>query len=374
MQISYQEIKAYLLDKTSAEVNRRIEKLKDGDLFYQLFFEIINKLKSKVSVSYQDTDAQSITFSEMEEMLLDILSGNIIPQKADILLKGIYQSEGNFNRLCVKIRDLVPSLTAEPVPELAQVHIKSNDEILDKIIDISCESEPLPVKPGKLSNVWNNIKNISLIQPKYYPRYAFAAILVFVITIGFYFGVSYYNTTHQLNLASNLLKENYRIYITDSPRLSGGYKSTGISTLLSADNDSESFLHRAAEYTNRAMATNPESYRAKLIRAQIYIMNKEYMNADSILNYIHEETAALLNDRGVVKFLEEDSSESERYFKLSIQKDKNFKEAYYNLALIKYTSGDNKTAAKYLKELLELEDDEGWRNAALNLLDQLDRE
>jgi hypothetical protein len=370
MQISHQDIKAYLLNNTTSDLDKQIKKLRDEDLSCQLLFEILDIVKRKVALTDKDTSRENITFSQMEDMLLDVISGTIDQHKAEILLKAICQSEGNYNRLLVKIKNLAPSLSKEPVPELENVTIKSADEMLAQILDIPCDNKRRADKPGKLLLVWNKIKNISLFEQKYYPRYAFAALLLIIITAGSYFGISYYNTTYQMDLASNLLKENYRIYMSDTPRLSGGYGSTGISTILSAEEDSESYLERAAEYSARAMRNDPGSDRARRIRAQICIINNHYTKADSILNSIEQKTAGLLNDMGVINFLKEDLPGAERYFKLSIQKDNTFKEAYYNLAITRLKSGDNNTAEQYLREYLTLEDDEGWRNAALNLLEQ----
>jgi hypothetical protein len=372
MQVSHQEIKEYLLTMNNRAISGRMKKLKDEDTVFQLFFQIIDKLKEKASISNQHLNAGNIPFSEVEETISNVLSNNINQRDAGRVLNAIYYSEANYQRLFIKVKQLAPALSSEPVAELADVSIKSDDEIVADILNIPVIKEQKAGIGNTLALLWNKIKNMSLSGNKLYPRYAFVFILLIVITVSIRFAIYYYNTSYQVLKARDLLESNYRVYMKDTPRLSGEYQSTGISTLLSGEDDNESYLNQALQYTKNALQNDKKSYPAKLLQAQIFIINNEYGKADSVFNQIEETTASFFNDEGVLKYLNDDLKSAAKYFTLSINKDKNFKEAYYNLALTKYRSGDKKAALNHLKQYLLLETDEGWRNAAENLINGLD--
>jgi tetratricopeptide (TPR) repeat protein len=372
MQVSHQEMKEYLLKMSSRDISMRMKKLKDEDPVYKLFFQIIDTLKEKASITNQDLNADNIPFSEVEEMILNVLSNSINQRDAGRVLHAVYYSEANYQRLLIKVKQLAPALSAEPVPELVGVSIKSDDEIVADILN-------MPVRKGEKEGIgnivdllWNKIKNISLQGNKLYPRYALAFIVLIVITISIRFAIYTYNTSYQVLKARDLMESNYKVYMKDTPRLSGEYRSTGISTLLSGEDDNESYLDQALQYIEIALKNDIKSNQAKLLQAQIFIIKNEYIKADSVFKQIEETTASFFNDQGVLKYVNDDLKSAAKYFMLSTDKDKNFKEAYYNLALTKFRSGDKKEALHHLKQYLLLETDEGWRNAAANLINELD--
>ena len=78
-----------------------------------------------------------------------------------------------------------------------------------------------------------------------------------------------------------------------------------------------------------------------------------------------------MNDLGVLKYKKEEWQEATEYFEATIQADMNFTEAYYNLALAQNKLGKKQEAISTLDEYLKFKNDIGWKNAALNFLNDL---
>jgi hypothetical protein len=368
MQISHQEIQKYLLAKNISSIPEQIKRLKEEDPVYRLLFQIVDQLKTISSVSEHFSDIDNIPFFKIEEIILNTLANNLDSQDAQKIFNNIYYSEANYQRLLIKISQLVPALNSESVAEMNEISIKSDDEILAGIFKRTQKQRLVTRIINKLFLLWNKIKNISLAGNKLYPRYAFAFVLLIIITLSVHFTLLYYHTSYQLLKARDLLTNNYRIYMKDTPRLSGGYQSSGISMLLAGENN-KSYLEQALQYTQKALAKDKKSAQARLLQAQIFMINHEYQKADSVLSQVKERTAFFYNDTGVLKFLKEDLSTAVKYFKLSIDTDKKCKEAYYNLALTEFHLGNKEACRAYLTEYLTFENDAGWRNAAANIMD-----
>jgi hypothetical protein len=368
MHISHQQIKKYLLSKSNRSIAKQIKKLKEEDPVYNLMFQIVDQLKRVASISEQFFDVDNIPFFKIEEIILDALANNLNTHEAQKFFNNIYYSEVNYQRLQIKIGQLVATLASESIADMSKISIKSDDEILTDIVNQANRRGLITRMISKLFFLWNKIKNIFLPGNKLYPRYALAFILLIITTVFIHFAILYYHTSYQLLKARDLLTANYKIYMKDTPRLSGGYQSSGISTLLAGEQDNKSYLDQALQYTQKALTKDNKSTQARLLQVQIFIINHDYQKADSLLNQVKEKTASFYNDRGVLKFLNDDLTAAAEYFKSSINADKKFKEAYYNLALTECQLGNKEAGRTYLTVYLTLENDTGWRNAASQMI------
>jgi tetratricopeptide (TPR) repeat protein len=206
------------------------------------------------------------------------------------------------------------------------------------------------------------------------PRYAYAVGGSSLILILSFFGVRFYNTTYQIILAEDLLKENYKVYYSDSPRLSGGYASTGIIQVMGDEAD-ENYLDKALDYTKIAENNKYSSSAIMEIKAQIYIMKKEFNQADKILNQLNKgpnKRAETLNDQGVLMYYQGNYDAASQLFTQAIKEDRAFAEGYYNLALVQEKLGDHKSALKTMTLFQSLEQDSIWQKAAESFLNSKD--
>ena len=202
------------------------------------------------------------------------------------------------------------------------------------------------------------------------------ALAVLVVGIAGYQGTRYVETTLPTEQAAELLQANYRIYMEETPRLSGGYRSSGISTLMSgnADESNPSYLERALALTQQAMGKAANRSQLLQLEAQIHFIKKDYAAATSRLRAIPptDGGATVLNDLGVVYFSKADWPQARQFFEEALKVNPNFAEAWYNLALVRAQIGETSGALDALKRYLAVEKDDAWRNAALEFQKKLE--
>jgi tetratricopeptide (TPR) repeat protein len=202
---------------------------------------------------------------------------------------------------------------------------------------------------------------------------ALAALALLLVVAGTYQGIRFYRTSWPMVQAEQLLQQNYRIYMKDTARLSGGYRSSGVAALMSADSES-SYTEQALALTQEAARKGANPDQVRKIEAQIYVIQNDYPKAESAFEQIGEaerHSAGFLNDRGVVRFGQQDWERAQQFFEASLKADPRFKEAWYNLALVQEKRQDAGGALSALEHYLALETDEGWRNAALEFKKRL---
>lgn len=207
--------------------------------------------------------------------------------------------------------------------------------------------------------------------PAYWRPLAIAATVIFALAAGLW-GLRYYQTDYQIAQAEKLLKEQHRIFIKDA-RLSGGYGSSGISVLMSNDNDQD-YLRQTRARVEKALARGAQSLEARRLLAQIFMITKDYARADSLLHTLAaeaEKSPALLNDLGVYSFQQQDWAAAEKYFSQALAAEPRLAEARYNLALVKMQTGAKDEARALLNAYLQIESDENWQNAARGLLEEM---
>ncbi len=230
-------------------------------------------------------------------------------------------------------------------------------------------------KTGKKTRKATTVFRFPRFTIQFRPIYVAAAVLAIIIMGGFW-GVRFFNTTYKVILAEKHIKENYRIYMAESPRISGGYLSTVTYKLMAEDDQELFYLDKAFQLSNEALNSGGDSNRINTLRFKIFIINEQYSKADSIFKILNEDelgSAEILNDMGVLQFSQENIERAGHYFQSAISLDSEFKEAYYNLAIVQNKLGQKKEAISSLNLFLELEKDEGWINAAKRYLNQINK-
>ena len=359
--------------------------------------ELVNILKLAREISHSlkpDNEWVHPSTLQLSETITKIYENSISGQEAANFINHVESCSLCFNFVAMTVEE-----SLSPVPERVLEELKAYSDIslaemvlkesppeptifqkilsrikksLDKIKEGGFVPipEPRPV-PGSIKGPWvRKLENILV------PQLVYALGLLIAVGGGGFGGYRYYVTTHRINQARELLVENHRHYMADTPRLSGGYRSTGIGMLMDEDAP-PSFLTQAFDLTEQAIENGSKSVEAKQLQAQIFIIQKEYNKADSVFNLIADRDrhlAAVLNDLGVLKYKKEEWQEATEYFEATIQVNSDFTEAYYNLALAQNKLGKKQEAISTLDEYLKFKNDIEWKNAALSFLNKLREE
>lgn len=364
-EVNHSIIKDYILGKNNPTDLEKLNQLSEKDPTVNQLLKIIDELK-QLTVPGKNIEKENIpnSFSEIDNILLELQAGSVQPDRAQSFINWIIESPQFFDRLFTKFDQISNMQVEGDLPELQEVAIKSDDMILEELGILKKEKSA-----SKFEELIDRIRGWFVAKP----RLAYATVLLLILSISSPFGVRFYNTSFQLMQAENLLQENYQIYMSQTPRLSGGYTSTGISMLMSEE-DKKDYLSDAFEKTKNADDYDSDLPEVKQIQAQIFFIQKAYAKADSVLKLINKNernTAPILNDMGVLEFSQDNYERSIQYFESALKTDPEFTEAYYNLALAKVQTGQIDEARFHINQFLNIEKDEGWKNAALNLLDEL---
>jgi len=206
--IDHREIVSYLRGVSNRKELTQIQKIRQEDPVYELFFDLIDKLKEQVNISeYTRTDKVTpISFSLLEDILMRIMAGDILSTDAQQLIKGLISSPIFYQRLLSKLSPAALDVSIEEFPEVSQIQIKSDDELLKQILfeaksqKVKTSKAGMPIKNvlHSLIDIWDRLKQL-FESPKRFPRYAFAisiAILVFLISLSVYENISKKESFH----------------------------------------------------------------------------------------------------------------------------------------------------------------------------------
>jgi tetratricopeptide (TPR) repeat protein len=327
----------------------------------QLLLDLVDQSISVSKVpSSSDASDRQFTFEQAEDILSDILAGTDSITIKQNFLAALYYSPDFYQRLMIKLNELVPVMEGVLDEELMEVAVKEDEQLLQQL-GIGKSTEAQEDAKSKVDKILEKL--FGWMRPV--PRYVYAVAGSAVIFISAYFGVRFYNTTYQLVLAEDVLKENHRVYMADAPRLSGGYALTGIAQLM-GDVEEETYLEKAKGHTKRAIASESTSPRIQELQAQIFIISNKLDSAEMMYRQLGEVkviSAELLNDQGVLKYNQGQYESAEQLFKQAIEADSKLSESYYNLALTQEKLGDVENAKNSIKQFLSIETDQGWQNA-----------
>ena len=374
--LKHEDIKKYIIGDIDESLLNLISTLRDENFLFQVIFNLIDQVDTDkiLSVSTISVDRKELQFSTIDILIEEIIAGSADSSKRSRFIQLLYHSPDFYIRLITKFNQIHPLLDNDEVKELNEINIKTDDDILDLIrknIGNAYATDGLHLRvtenaEKKLKNIWT----MPVVR-----RFVYAAAAVLLIVPSIYFLNYQYHTTYKNHIAQNLLEENYRIYISGQPRLSGGYQSTGISQLMSGDEDSLNYLNHAKEIINEVLKYDSNDKQALHLKAQVLIMQEQNHKADSLLNIaLSQETTSpeMLNDLGVVYFAKKEWQKAKTFFKLCLKQDPNYTEAYYNLALTEINLSNIDDARSAIDSFLKLEIDPGWKNAGLNLLSTME--
>jgi hypothetical protein len=185
--LPHQQFVAYLLGKSDREAQASIRRLAEEDGAYQVLFELIDRFKRQATLRAQPKIARlPETFHEVEEMLEGFFSGKAGDEKAQQFLDGLVTSPQFYQRLLAKLKVVAPQMASDEIPEMSQIRIESDEEILEKVI-AGANGKTLPAFDNNFARVMPNLlanlgKFIDGVFRK--PRLAFAfALMLAVVSI-----------------------------------------------------------------------------------------------------------------------------------------------------------------------------------------------
>lgn len=171
------------------------------------------------------------------------------------------------------------------------------------------------------------------------------------------------------------MERSYQVSVPDQePRLSGNYAPTVLGRRMGPTVKKQPYLAESLELTESAITHGYEGNLGKQLLAQIYILNQEYDEADSILQQLRQAPQALattLNDLGVMYFNKKDWARAAQSFAAAIDANPQINEARYNLALARIEMGETTGVVAILDDYIKLETVDGWKDAARKLKNNL---
>ena len=171
------------------------------------------------------------------------------------------------------------------------------------------------------------------------------------------------------------MEKNYKVSVPDrEPRLSGNYDPTVLGTQMGPAEKKRPYLDEPFKLAEDAIAHGYKGAPGKQLLAQLYILNEEYAQADSLLQQLKYESVTLavtLNDLGVLHFNKKDWKTAAHFFTAAIAADSTTNEARYNLALAKIEMGETAGVIAILDDYVRFETVNGWKDAARKLKNNL---
>jgi len=175
--LSHEIIQAYLEDDLSELQRQQIADTKKEYSEYELLFYLLDELKSKISLSEipEPKSEEWLTHTELEKGLYKIFAGEISRAEAEKLISGLHQSQTIYRKMLTKVGDILPQM--QDVPELSEIAIKSNEEILSEIVG----PEHVVAEETSKESWLKHILSYRISLPAYaYLAPALALLLVFV--------------------------------------------------------------------------------------------------------------------------------------------------------------------------------------------------
>jgi hypothetical protein len=306
---------------------------------------------------------------------MKIVGGNASSAEKKNFLSALYYSQHFYQRVVLRIGQIESDTDGSSLSLLSNIQIQSDEQILSDL-NLHKSSPVFTKKTADDQQIiwfWQKVKAFFNPVSSGRKRWVYATVSIAVLIIVSFAGVHYYNTTYQIMMAEDLLKENYRVYMAGAPRPSGNYGSTGVAKLMNNDEDL-SYLYKAEIHLNKAQNNGARADEIQILKARIKMFNNNLAGAESIYKQMPESLkneTQVLNDIGVLYFKLNEFQDAKSSFQKALQSDDNFLEAKYNLALTEEKLGHKKKALLIMKQILLIETDPGWKNAAETFIDNL---
>jgi anti-sigma factor RsiW len=206
------------------------------------------------------------------------------------------------------------------------------------------------------------------------PAFALAVILFLGILAGIKWGWPAFQYDRLVSQSEAQLEEQYKIYYREMPRPSLGYLSSDIAEAMGPEEEKQTIEARLKQ----ALQYKPNGETARLRLAQYFLFQAMEGSADSLLKLLEAASppnAAVLNDRGIWFFQQQQFSAAANAFQRALELNPRLDEALYNLAIAQKQLGNTTVAKQSWEQYLKQDNIKPeWRNAAKAQLQELEEE
>lgn len=223
--ISHADIVAYIRGECDSQVQQFIERKRESNTVYQLLFQLVERTQTRADTTMAPDKIKqpALSFSRTEQLLERLFSGDFTGEDAQLFYDGLISSPVFYKRLLDRLQFAVPQLSQTPDPDLAKVKMKSDEDVLTEVLDISAqETETEEIASERktsfsLSTIFGSLKNLIKI-PAPSPRLALVLSGVSAVIILFILG---YNSIFRTDGSYSYLPDNRVPYEYDSSSFRG---------------------------------------------------------------------------------------------------------------------------------------------------------
>lgn len=310
-----------------------------------------------------------------DEVLFRYLEGNARAEERDLVEKHLRHCTVCSEIVAaVNLSEQKPVTQAEKAEAAQSIRMSADQQVARILTYHKALNPPRKGKPGR-EGVWQGIferltKIVSdlmtgVLAAPAPVRVAVIAALVLLLLVPP--GLDFYKSDFQVWRVQGTLVKHYRGHI-ESARLSGGYGSSGISTILGPEESD--YISAAQERLLNALQHDPELQQARMLLAQTFIMQQNFTAAESLFQTLQNaalKSSIFLNDLGVLYSREGRWEKAADSFAAALAADSTHLEALYNLALAQANLDRPQEAVVLLKQYLAREKNQEWRDAAQRL-------
>jgi hypothetical protein len=294
--------------------------------------------------------------------IVEFLNGELLRSKRRDVEKHLAVCDECRQTLTEIFRAIAAEVSEEEKAILASCPPFEIDEQVRRIVDLM----PKPATPEKGARGWAWPVVPAMPKPRpaiWRPALIFVLVL-FIFGVGKWWAWPAFRYFHLVRKGQSLMAEQIKIYYLGKLRPAGNYHSSRFAQLMSAE---EGSVPDAATALKKALAYNHEGEAARQALAQYYLLQEQYKPADSLLKILQAaspQSAAMLNDRGILFHHRAQYDSAALAFQRALALDPNLEEALYNLAITQTQLGDLAAAKQTWEQYLKLEVPIEWHNAA----------
>ncbi len=188
IEISHQQIRAYLEGKCEAKELARLQSLRRKDRIAELLMELMDRLRRHSNRIIPSQVGQFQAEIGMDAALESLLAGTMRAQEAQHVLEALIHSPSYYERFLLKTARIANATKGQADPDLHKIHVREDGEILALIKSASATPRKkekagfAKYVSGALQDFWAKLRGTSAARPVIarWPAAAFAIVVAIV--------------------------------------------------------------------------------------------------------------------------------------------------------------------------------------------------
>jgi len=366
MKISNDTAQKYIDGTLSSTQTSELQEIFESDQSYRLLGKILKAGKEYKSPN-NSNEFNTVSFEQIDNILLECLNGNISQDNLDDLVVSINHEFDFLEKLLTRIESNVSATVESENVNLEKINILTDEQLLKTMNidqkdeskkDILVKLQDFLKRTFKKVNEFIHSFNIPINIPQ--PAYTLIALVLIVST--FFVGAPIY-TEYQSNSLTNkslaYLLDNYSVS-EDMPRPSGGFDFSIFGVTRSSTREKED---EALTLLKEAIEFDDENSKAHQLLGTWYLLNLQFESAEE--NYqkaleLNPDDATILNDLGQLAFIQENYTLAEGYFNKALTFNPQLPEVHFNLGLIYEKQGKLDEAKMEWEKYLDMDSTSKW--------------